>query len=1395
MRKLLYILGLLIISFSAKAQYPTVSNIGADSTLTNAKGGFKGRLIVTSFSDTTSANATRLSQYSGALIAVGDSLWQRNSTATKWNNFGRGGAFSSLTTNNVSGASTLINNVLNIPIYQNLALNDLTQTSRRIYNSAGFTTQFIGADSFVINRFPTALNVNLIEAKLQYIRTALPARTNSIAATSNGINIQGIQSGGSSDSIVVIDVSGNLKMVSPSIFGGGTVTSVGLSLPSEFTVSGSPVTSSGTLTGVWANESAYYNFGNNTGSTAIPHFYLNNFTDSIKRSNDSIFRRVNGNFIFQYKLPASGTGTVTNFSGVDNQGVSWSVSNPTTTPAATLTLGALTGVISLNGLVVTANNATITTGNWNGTPIITTYGGTGLTSYTSGDLLYYNSGTTLSKLAKGTNGQHLVLVSGFPAWQDTTLTVNSVSNSDGTLTVTPIRGDVVASIALTHPNTWTGQQTFNNIAQVGVGSSSTGQFKFANSTNGNLITMQAGTSVAWTLTLPTSAGTSGYLLQTDGSGVTSWVANTGGFTIGTFSNTSTAKGLDLTTGVLTLHSADGSNAGAVSTTTQTFAGNKTLTGITTTNDLNINNGHLLTLGNATADVAGLNTSSIYYNSSDERFRFNETDGVTSDWVSYVANVTGTSNRITSSGGENPVIDISSSYVGQSSITTLGIISTGTWNGTTIGVPYGGTGATTLASNGVLYGNGTSAVQALAVNSSATLKVLSQTSSGAPVWTDPSTIITTIPNLQQVTNVGNTTTNNVILQSVTSTDPILKFNANDLGFGNSASMQMQMLGSSEFDMVIRDSSSGFITNSINLNIGGENEYNGLYHRWYQTVGGSGLATELANLDENGLRLGVTGVLKGVLKMAGNTSGLVTIQPASIAGTWTWTIPTGAGSAGYVMKTNGSGVTYWGLDSLGGTGTVTSVALTVPSIFSVSGSPITTNGTFAITANATTGDIIYASATNTYAKRAIGSTGDILTVSGGLPVWSSNTGFIFNQFASQQSGAKYWIQSGRLDSTLGINVNPETIPTASRLAISNINDHKYQYIASSYEEGIMSDTVKVALLGNTVITNSSSFSASLQRPQVANYGSLVINNTGALTLLGTKGVYAGTVGQFAFRGTANVTNDVVASVEGISTFANSGNVSKVASFYALPPYQEAGLTSFTGVIADYAYLWIPDLSLSDIASHITNRKAIWQLGTTDTSLFAGQIKLSGLTYAANYRSVLMLDTVTSLVKKMKAALLELTSPVNNALLRYSIGGDKVVNTPATVDSLGNIIATNVTLKHLIGNSSTPSIARGTNADAATGSASTITITGTDLGGIIDIQTSGVITTVGNIANVTFATAYTATPVVVVSNGDGTDLAAGAQWSITNLSTTGFTLRIMGVVIGTASDYKANFIVVGK
>jgi hypothetical protein len=59
-------------------------------------------------------------------------------------------------------------------------------------------------------------------------------------------------------------------------------------------------------------------------------------------------------------------------------------------------------------------------------------------------------------------------------------------------------------------------------------------------------------------------------------------------------------------------------------------------------------------------------------------------------------VAGTTNRITVTGSGNYTVDIASTYVGQASITTLGTVTTGVWNGTTIDIGHGGTNATTAA---------------------------------------------------------------------------------------------------------------------------------------------------------------------------------------------------------------------------------------------------------------------------------------------------------------------------------------------------------------------------------------------------------------------------------------------------------------------------------------------------------------------------------------------------------------------------------------------------------------------------------------------------------------------------------------------------------------------------
>ena len=73
------------------------------------------------------------------------------------------------------------------------------------------------------------------------------------------------------------------------------------------------------------------------------------------------------------------------------------------------------------------------------------------------------------------------------------------------------------------------------------------------------------------------------------------------------------------------------------------------------------------------------------------------------------NVIGTANRIIANADS---IDIASTYVGQTSITTLGTVTTGIWSATAIGVTKGGLGLTS-ALTGLIIGNGTSYSAAIA----------------------------------------------------------------------------------------------------------------------------------------------------------------------------------------------------------------------------------------------------------------------------------------------------------------------------------------------------------------------------------------------------------------------------------------------------------------------------------------------------------------------------------------------------------------------------------------------------------------------------------------------------------------------------------------------------------
>jgi hypothetical protein len=174
----------------------------------------------------------------------------------------------------------------------------------------------------------------------------------------------------------------------------------------------------------------------------------------------------------------------------------------TATGATTLTLpnsGTLvtTGVTSLSSL---ATIGTVTTGVWNGSSIPLGYGGTNAALTASNGGIVYSTASAFAILS-GTVTAGQCLLSGSsaaPTWGSCSgaAAVSSVSNSDGTLTISPTAGAVVGSLALGHANTWTGAQTFTN-----------GDLLLKGSTSGSMTLEAPAAASTYVMTFPAATDT------------------------------------------------------------------------------------------------------------------------------------------------------------------------------------------------------------------------------------------------------------------------------------------------------------------------------------------------------------------------------------------------------------------------------------------------------------------------------------------------------------------------------------------------------------------------------------------------------------------------------------------------------------------------------------------------------------------------------------------------------------------------------------------------------------------------------------------------------------------------------------------------------------------------
>ncbi len=316
---------------------------------------------------------------------------------------------------------------------------------------------------------------------------------------------------------------------------------------------------------------------------------------------------------------------------------------------------------------------------------------------------------------------------------------------------------------------------------------------------------------------------------------------------------------------------------------------------------------------------------------------------------------------------------------------------------------------------------------------------------------------------------------------------------------------------------------------------------------------------------------------------------------------------------------------------------------------------------------TGDMLYASASNTLSKRTIGSSGQCLIVSGGVPTWGTCSG----------SATVRWDQLA--DPTAALSLNIPAVDTTS-FTEQATTQTGFWWTSSTITSGMLA---KLSLTGSSAVASASNsgsaltisssttgFTAATQA--LAEIFSSGTNSNNGVTVIGLKSdiqnqnATSGTnIGLYLNASGANTKNDAIQ--------INAGNVESLGAIDWVAKANTASTFRITDGTA--AFLSVDSRTTTDNINALT-------MDVPDPTI-AG---VSGTTYSANSHAAFTLtDSTTTTVSALNGLQVNIAAPtinqsggavtVTDASTLYvnapTAGASVTITNPYAINANGNIL----------------------------------------------------------------------------------------------------------------------------